>query len=309
MDQCLSIKSKKNPSIQCSAKATHGEFCARHRKSKILWTSANPKKVYMVTRKQRAAIDKIYSWWVIHGRRKIRKIHGPATFTPEISQNDRDIYLDPITKIPLLYHFSYIDSSKHIWTFDIRFLVQLMHYGNDLRNPYNQEILPADVRERLQVYTHSLIKHKIPVLFTDTSTLTPEQAWNQKVLDVFLKLNSLGYAANLVWFEAMSIRRHHSFYTSLYNLWTHNLGLTHQQKEVLIPAYDSGRAPLFRWTPEVIIGNNQDLKWWRKNNLSLMNTFLSRGKDRIVQSTGALYLLMALVTSSPAAAEAFPWLA
>ena len=307
--QCHSIKSKKNPSLRCVSKATHGDFCARHRKSKILWTGP-PKKTYIITRKQRAAIEKIYNFWILHGRRKVRRLHGPATFTPEISQNDRDIFnLEPIAKIPVLYSFSYIDANRHIWTFDLRFLVQLMHYGNELKNPYNQEILPPPTLERLQVLAQNLIRHKIPVLYTETSTLTPEQAWNQKVLDVFIKLNSLGYAANLVWFEAMSTRQHHLFYTSLYNLWTHNLGLTHMQKEVLIPAYDSGRAPLFRWTPEVIIGNNQELKWWRKNNLNLMNTFLTRGKDRTIQSTGALYVLMALVSSSGAASEAFPWLA
>ena len=308
MDEaCHSIKSKKNPTIRCVSKATHGDFCARHRKSKILW--AVPKKTYIITRKQKAAIEKIYTWWIWYGRRNARKIHGPATFVPEISQNDRDIFnLEPLGKIPLMYHFSYQDSNKHIWTFDLRYLTQMLHYGNDLKNPYSQELLPSPIIKRLQEYTQNLIRHKIPVLYTDSQTLTPEQVWNQKVLDVFLKLNSMGYAANLVWFELMTLRQHHYFYTSLYNLWTHNLGLTHSQKEVLIPAYDSGRAPLFRWTPEVII-KNQELKWWRKNNLSLMNTFLTRGKDRAIQSTGALYVLMALVQSSPGAAEAFHWLA
>ena len=304
--QCNSIKSKKDPSIRCVSKATHGDFCARHRNSKILW--ASPKKTYIVTRKQRAAIEKIYKFWILHGRRKLQGRHGPATFLPEISQNDRDIFnLEPIAKIPLMYHFSYQDSNKHIWSFDLRFLVQMLHYGNDLKNPYSQELLAAPEIKRLQNISQSLILHKIPVLYSDSQTLTPEQAWNQKVLDVFLKLNSMGYAANLVWFELMTPRQHHHFYTSLYNLWTHSLGLTHQQKEVLIPAYDSGRAPLFRWTPEGI--RNQELKWWRKNNLNLMNTFLTRGKDRAIQSTGALYILMALVQSSPGAAEAFHWLA
>lgn len=308
MDEaCHSIKSKKTPTIRCVSKATHGDFCARHRKSKILWTA--PSKS-MITRKQRTAIEKIYRFWILHGRRKVRKIHGPATFLPEISQNDRDIFnLEPIAKIPLMYHFSYQDSNKHIWTFDLRYLTQMLHYGNDLKNPYSQELLPSPIIKRLQEYTQHLIGHKIPVLYTDNETLTPEQAWNQKVLDVFLKLNSMGYAANLVWFELMTPRQHHQFYTSLYDLWNHRLALTHQQKEVLIPAYDSGRAPLFRWASEIIIGNNKDLKWWRKNNLSLMNTFLTRGKDRAVQSTGALYILMALVQSSPGAAEAFHWLA
>jgi len=98
-------------------------------------------------------------------------------------------------------------------------------------------------------------------------------------------------------------------FTQVYIICGHiSLGLTHLQKEVLIPAYDSGRAPLFRWTPEVIV-RNQELKWWRKNNLTLMNTFLTRGKDRAIQSTGALYILIALAQASPGAAEAFHWLA
>ena len=307
--QCHSIKSKKNPSIRCVSKATHGDFCARHRKSKIAWATP-PKKVYVMTRKQKAALEKIYRFWVAYGRRKVRKIHGPATFVPEISQNDRDLFnLEPISKIPMLYHFSYQDSNKHVWTFDLRFLVQMLRYGNDLKNPYNQELIDPEAVKRLQDHTQLLIRNKIPVLYTESDVLTPEQAWNQKVLDVFIKLNSLGYAANLLWFEAMTLRRHHTFYTSLYDLWNNRLGLTHQQKEVLIPSYDSGRGPLFRWTPEVIVGNNQELKWWRKNNLNLMNAFLSRGKDRVVQSTGALYVLMALVQSSPGAADAFHWLA
>lgn len=307
---CHSIKSKKNPTMRCAAKATHGDFCARHRKSKILWTSTNRPNPIVMTRKQKAALEKIYKWWVLHGRQVLRRIHGPATFVPEISHNDRDIFnLEPISKIPLMYHFSYIDTNNHLWTFDMRFLVQLLHYGGDLKNPYSQEILPKATIVRLHGYTQNLIRHKIPVIYCEQTTLTPEQAWNQKVLDVFLKMNSLGYGVNLIWFEAMGIRHHHFFYTSLYNLWNTHLNLTHEQKESVIPGYDSGRSPLFRWTPHVIIGSNRDIKWWRKNNLSLMNSFISRGGDRVVQSTGVLYVLTALVTCSRGAAEAFPWLA
>ena len=306
---CHSIKSKKNPTMRCQGKATHGEFCARHRKSKIRWTSMNHKKRSIMTRTQHSALEKIYKWWVLHGRRRLRRIHGPATFVPETSQNDRDIYnLEPVTNIQLKYHFSYIDNNKHLWTFDLRFLVQLLHYGGELKNPYSQEVLTPLAIERLQTCTQRLIYHKIPVMYTDTTTLTAEQSWNQKVLDVFLKMNSLGYGVNLVWFEAMNIRQHHTFYTSLYNIWNTSLTLSNEQKESVIPQYNSGRAPLFRWAPVVIIGNNRELKWWRKNNLILMNSFISRGKDRTLQSTGVLYVLMALVTCSRAAAEAFPWL-
>lgn len=311
---CLSIKSKKHPDQPCASKATHGDFCARHSKSKILWSAPSEsegsvKRALAMTRKQRVAIEKIYRFWVSYGRRKIRKIHGPSTFISEISQNDVDITtLEPISTIPLRYRFSYSDINKHIWTFDLRFLVQMMHYGNEMKNPYTQDILEGPVVERLQALTQALIRNKLPVLYSNETSLTPEQAWNQKVLDVFLKLNSLGYAVNLIWFEGMTVSQHHSFYTILYNMWTSELALRNEEKENLVSGYNSGRNPLFRWEPTVIVGKVNTLKWWRKNNLGLMNAFVTRAKDRALQNCSALYVLTALVESVPAARESFPWL-
>ena len=302
---CLSIKSKKHPDQRCSSNATHGDFCFKHSKSKVLWSSLSIKRI--ITRKQRGAIEKIYRFWVSYGRRKIRKIHGPSTFISEISQNDADITtLEPISTIPLRYRFSYSDVNSHIWTFDLRFLVQMMHYGHEMKNPYTQDILEPHVIERLQSLTETLIRNKLPVLYSNDAILTPEQAWNQKVLDVFLKLNSLGYAVNLIWFEEMTLVQHHSFYTILYTMWS--TVLREQEKENLVSGYNSGRAPLFRWTPQVIIGMMNSLKWWRKKNLGLMNAFLTRAKDRALQNCSALYVLTALVESVPAARESFPWL-
>jgi hypothetical protein len=305
---CLSIKSKKHPDQQCAYNATHGKFCSRHSKSKILWSAmGEAKSPRTTTRKQRVALDKIYRFWVFYGRRKIRNIHGPSTFISEISQNDTDITsLEPISSIPLRYRFSYSDSTRHIWTFDLRFLVQMIHYGHEMKNPYTQDVFPRPDLERLQRLSETLISHKLPVLYTDEAELTPEQVWNQKVLDVFLKLNSLGYAVNLIWFEGMTVAQHHSFYTILYTMWETDLRA--QEKENLVVGYNSGRAPLFRWTPEAIVAQGNTLKWWRKNNLGLMNAFLTRAKDRALQNCSALYVLTALVDAVPAARESFPWL-
>lgn len=309
---CLSIKSKKHPDQRCASKATHGNFCSRHQKSKVLWSPSTLRTSspnHLMTRKQRVAIEKIYRFWVSYGRRKIRNIHGPSTFISEISQNDTDLTtLEPISSIPLRYRFSYSDTNNHIWTFDLRFLVQMMHYGNEMKNPYTQDNLERPVVERLQAMTQSLIRHKLPVLYSNDTILTPEQAWNQKVLDVFLKLNSLGYAVNLIWFEGMTVAQHHSFYTILYTMWTSDFALRAQEKENLVSGYNSGRNPLFRWTPQVIVGKVNTLKWWRKNNLGLMNAFITRAKDRALQNCSALYVLTALVESVPAARESFPWL-
>lgn len=306
--QCLSIKSKKFSNLRCPNEATRGDWCSRHSKSKNAWTSNTPAPKPF-TRKQKVAAEVLQRFWKLHCRWRSRRSHGPALFTPSESQNDRDIYsFDPIQTIPYTYHFSYADSERRIWTFDLRFLLHLLQYGNELKNPYTQELLPASVVTRLQTRSEVLKRQKVPIVYTEPEGLTPEQIWNQKVLDVFLKLTALGFGVNVLWFESLTTRGHENFYRSLYDQWTYST-ISHQERDRLVPGYNGGRAPLFRWSPEHLYGRALDLKWWRKTNLALMNAFLSRGQDRATQGCGALYLLTGLARTHPRAREAFPYLA
>jgi hypothetical protein len=305
--QCLSVKSKKHPDLRCPAKASKDDFCVRHAKSKILWTDkAPPPKPF--TKRQKVAAETIKKFWLRHGRLYHRRTQGPALFVVSESHNDKDIYTyDSITTVPFTYHFSYADSEKRIWSFDLRFLLQLLQYGNDLKNPFTQELIPQVAIVRLQARAETLRKHKIPIIYAEPEGLTSEQIWNQKVLDVFLKLTTLGFGVNVIWFESLSLRAHEYFYRVLYESWTYNQ-LTHDERERIVPGYMSGRTPLFRWHPNGLDGRVGDLKWWRKQNLALMNAFLSRGQDRAIQGCGAIYILTALAKAHPRAREAFHYL-
>jgi hypothetical protein len=303
--QCASIKSRKHSALRCPNPATRGDFCAKHCKSKVAWVSTAPQPPPF-TRRQKAAADKIHKFWKFHGRRKARKIHGPTLFSPSLSHNDKDIYtFDSITTIPFTYHFSYIDTSNKVWTFDIRFLTQLLQYGKELRNPFSQELIQESVLQRLQARAESLRKRAVPILYAEATGLTPEQLWNQKVLDVFLRMSSLGYGVNMLWYESMTVRHHKDFYIRLYDMW-HTLYSA--EKERIVPGYKSARTQLFRWTPSQLDMEIHDIRWWRKQNLALMNAFFVRGQDRATQGCGALYILTSLARTHPRVAEAFPWL-
>ena len=303
--QCSSIKSRKYSTLRCPNPPTRGNFCAKHCKSQILWVSTEPKPTPF-TRRQKAAADKIHSFWKFHGRRRARKIHGPTLFSSSLSHNDKDIYtFDSITTIPFTYHFSYIDTSKKAWTFDLRFLTQLLQYGKELRNPFSQELIPDLAIQRIQAMTESLRKRGVPIVYAEATGLTPEQLWNQKVLDVFLRISSLGYGVNMLWYESMLVNHHKEFYVRLYDMW-HTL--YHSEKERIVPAYKSVRTPLFRWTPSQLDKEIHDIRWWRKQNLALMNAFFVRGQDRATQGCGALYILSCLARTLPRVAESFPWL-
>jgi hypothetical protein len=300
---CLSIKSKKKPTEKCTARANRGDFCARHTKTRIIWKSSQA-----FTSRQDLALEKIVRFWKIHGRRRLRKSMGPCTFVPEFAENESDLLtLEPVKEIPLTYKFSYIDSNN-AWLFDIRFFVQLMHHGDELKNPFNQTPLTQTVISKIQKRIEILRSRGQPVIYVEDGELTPEQIWNQKVLDIFLKMNSLGFPVNLVWFDMMTVITHERFYTCLYNLWTYHLRLSDEQKEIMVPGHSSGRAPLFKWIPELIIGRSQDIKWWRKQSLGLMKAFLARGQDPVTQNSNVLTILTALATCHRYVAEAFPWL-
>jgi hypothetical protein len=54
---------------------------------------------------------------------------------------------------------------------------------------------------------------------------------------------------------------------------------------------------------------HRDLAWWQRQNLALMNSFVSRGALRENRKLGAMYVIMALAYVSDEVAESFPWIA
>jgi hypothetical protein len=311
--QCASIKSKKHSDVRCPNPATvKGDtiWCSVHTKSKIHWEpilSSLPTPITSST-KQKAAQRYLFRFWIRYGRPKLRKLQGLAMYVPQVAHNDKDIYsYDTVDTIPIPYRLSYRDSSNHIWLFDLRFLTQLLQHGNDMKNPFTQEEFPLLLFERIQIRTEQLRTMKKPIVYTEEE-LTPDQIWNQKVLDVFLKMTSLGYGVNVLWFESLHVRGQEMLYSEMYRLWTHIIPLTPEDRERIVPGYDTGRAPLFRWHPSEIVGRGFDIKWWRKQTLGIMRTFLTRSDDKDNQTCGCLYILRALANVHPRAGEAFPWL-
>jgi hypothetical protein len=307
--QCASIKSRKHPDQRCPNPATvkgDGVWCSVHTQSRIPW---NPNITPMTKSKP---IDPkfvliIQRFWCLYGRKKLRKLLGPVLFVPEGAHNDKDIFTyDTIFNIPLTYRFSVFDGAYH-WLFDIRFLTQLLQHGSDMKNPFTQESFPMAMFSRLQQRTEQLRFMKKPIVYAEEE-LTPEQLWNQKVLDVFLKMNSLGYGTNVLWFEGLHVRGHEMLYTEMYRLWTILIPLTESDRERIVPGHKSGRVPLFSWHPPEIVGRGFDIRWWRKQNLKIMSAFVSRSEDKDNQTCGALYVLRALANVHPRCGEAFPWL-
>lgn len=322
---CANIKSKKHPEARCSYAATNGDFCSRHCKKPQRWsqTTANSTSASKVrpgrrsatnpsltrpTRKQEDAAKQIQGFWRLRGNLYLRSLRGPTTFSLDMSHNTQDIYTyEPLSTIPPIYRFSYLDSKSHAWTFDIRFLLQSLQFSSELKNPYTQEPLLPHTLHKLENYIAWLKSRKFPIVYLETDDLTPEQAWNQKVLTLFLKYQTLGYAIQTSWFESLSIKQHIQFYQRLFLIWL--TIATPEEKQKIIPNWMNLETPLFRWPLEYATSLDfKNMKWWRKQTYTIMESFATRAQDKNAQITGALYVLMALVQVSRPAAEGYPFL-
>lgn len=309
--QCANIKSRKNPDVQCPLLASHGDYCSRHTKNPRPFKppAVQPVADRVYTRADHAAATKLQRFWRTWAPRIASRRQGPAATDRSISNNATELYtLEPLARIPALFLFSFADDRRQVWSFDIRSLSQLFSIGQLTTNPYTREPIPTKALAAIRARLDWLRKRKYATMHTSGDVLTQEQLWNQKVLDVFMKLDALGYYVSCDWFHGMTIVDHRDFYKYMYQLWYWRLGLSMQDRDLLVPGHATGSQKLFRWAPEQMIGGAAAKKhWWEKVNLALIQTFLTGAAEKERQRLGAMYIVMGLVHVSADAARAFPW--
>jgi len=308
--KCASIKSKKHRDQPCTYTATQGDYCSRHSKNPVRY---QPKEVVQElctnTRQITKAAKILQRFWRDISPVLRFKRQGPAANDRSLAANQTEVYsLDSLDSIPQSFFFSFADEPKTIWAFDIRSLSHLVSETSEIVNPYTRTPLQSKTLKRIHSRIVWLRERKFPILYETGENMTPEQLWNQKVLDVFFKMDALGYRASCRWFDELRMTEHEAFYRRLHRLWSYQLGLTHTEKEAIVPGHGSGITKLFRQTPDKLQGELHDLRWWRRTNLNLILVLLTKAPQKSNQALGALYVLMALVQVVPEAAEAYPWI-
>lgn len=304
--QCLNQKSRKHPDVQCPHTATQGEFCAIHSKHPVRFHPLQ-KSQSDPSLEKKQSIEKIQRWWrTLAGIQRYRQL-GPAGNIPAVAENQTDIYsLDAVTMIPVLYRWSYSDCNKHIWIFDIRSLV--MSRRDDptgvLLNPYTREPISANAEKQFHNRCTWLRKRKYYLTHMDSITLTEDQIWHQRILDVSLKYDMLGYHMCLSWFEELNIRQLAGFYMELWELWMFRLQLHNSVKNQVVPNWSVN---LFKHTPQEI-RQRIEKKWWQRTILDLMDTLVSSAELKEHKILGALYSMTAFAIVSPHVRQHYPWL-
>lgn len=307
--RCASVKSRKHPDAQCASNASQGDFCQRHSRRPIRFFDRrrNDQRI-IYTRSHGSNAGKIQRWWRLLISNKRRRTQGLFVNLRELIHNTTEVYsMEPTSSIPQVFFFSYADTQKNGWGFDIRSLVHLTSQGQPLQNPYTRELFPDTTLAMFRKRVEWLRAKEYPLLYVYDEVLTSEQIWNQRVLDVFMKIEAMGYLLNTKWFHELTSREHRNLYRALYQLWTWRLGLSADEKEEICPGYNLTSTRLFYHIPEDMNRVHQDLKWWKKKNLNLIHSLVTRGTSKSLRALGALYVVMGLVQVSEEVAEAYPW--
>ena len=299
--QCASVKSKKNHAERCPNVAKEDkEFCGLHLKNTVRWVSITDKA---------PIVSKIQSWY----RQKMiyRNIHfhGIGFYNRSACVNSEDFFsTETLKDISNNSFFSYRDVSENlVYAFDIRSLHMLsqkaIEKNEPTKNPYTRSIIPESVINKARRLILWRRARKMDIQWTPTVTITPEQGWRMKVVEIFVQMEELQYGADPEWFIALSLIGQKRFYLNLLDIWQHRAGLSQIDRERIVPSPQQ----LFHWGITRITAIQQ-LSTIRTTNSYIMKKLVSSATDRNDRVLGAMYILTALTQVCPQAAEAFPWL-
>ena len=140
--------------------------------------------------------------------------------------------------------------------------------------------------------------------YKDDIELTEEQKFNQRVLDIFQKINKLGHYSHLEWFTNLSSKKLKVWYKEAEDIFNYRAQLSNSDKKKIVP---DGKAFKTR------VSDVYKIPDYNKKKLQLLvlneiENLISSGISESDKYTGSLYVLTAFTIVSTQAAIALPWL-
>ena len=220
--------------------------------------------------------------------------------------NSEDFYtLESLNKIEKHFLFCYVDKNKFKYGFDIRSINILIEKSNI--NPYNRTIIPSHVIINIKEKIQELKNKNISVAIEEEITYTDEQRLNNKIINIFQKIDILEIAAggtNISWFNGLDFSGLKKLYRTLEDIWNYRAEIGLAQKHQIIPGNN-----IFKYNLTYIINLTPNYSFYLKNIiLDEINKLVTSGIDNESKKLGAYYVLIGFTEVSPDCAQSLPWL-
>jgi hypothetical protein len=230
------------------------------------------------------------------------RLAGPAKHNRKICVNDTDfLSFDSIEDIPDREFFSYRDTDNFIYGFTLSSFMGLLDKYS--LNPYNRREIPkyAINSARCLLRIHGPLRPPSP-----TPELTLEQRINLNIIQVFQKIDSLGFITSSEWFSSLTVSQLNVFICAVFDLWMYRSGLSMEEKRNIT----GGESNIFSGELNIraISQYSDNLLAMRVISLQLIDKLVSGGITREYQINGAIYVLSCLATVNRQVSIAIPWI-
>ena len=243
--------------------------------------------------------------------------------------NDTDFYtMDGFEDLPHYQIFRFKDETDHkLYRFNTASFFQLMKVAftrsqlssaangvccevpESAVNPYTRTPISLSTVRLFFNKLHFCRIMRFPVYtHFKSDELTPQQAIEARILELFQDINKLGNYADSDWFSRLSHPQHIWFIQELYDIWAYRAELSAQVKMQICPPYGQ----IFPSVTNSILLMHEmrtaSFERVREVCISTCERLVRSGLTEDDRYLGASYVLSALTLVSLRAREALPWL-
>ena len=251
---------------------------------------------------------KIQSMYRKYMTNKYIKLKGEGLKKETVNSTDF-LTLKEIKKIDFDQFFSYKDGNGNIWGFNIKSIWNLVMNSrsrNEVTNPYTRDKIPSktfnDI-ERMIKIGRALNRNIVIELSQEPKELSVKEKLKMKIVEIFQKIDDLGFITDCNWFTTLSRLRLYRFIRELDDIWRYRAQLPQSQKIKILP-------------PNGVLGinisghhlGNYSLTLLKKKVLLMIEQLITKGVDEDSRKIGAYYVLGALTIVNVDAAASLPWL-
>ena len=309
---------KRDPKSQCRNNKKCGEFCKIHENTPIIGRIDWEQKIddiesveRLTTKQLKQTAEKYNLEWKtkkellenvknhINGKKdyngKVLVIQKAfRNYIKNKCVNDEDfLTFTKLTDIPNHLFFCYKDDN-HFYGFHISSIYEVIK--NESINPYNRKTIPDNVVENIKKMYN---KNNTEDFTSESSKINTFQ----RIINIFKKIDDLGYYTQVQWFNNLNIIQLKNYYAQAEDIWNYRAyELTKEVKKNIV-------------APDGICFNRllkiqltKDIDSVRNICLDEIEKMITKGKDISDRKMGAMYVLSALVIVSYDAACSLPWL-
>ena len=228
--------------------------------------------------------------------RRLNRLKGDGLLKRNLCVNETDFYtLDDLKEIPVSQFFSFTDTDKKIYGFDIISLYNLiLNDGNTTKNPYNRQAIPNYTINNIRnvVRISKILKINIDIKIKNENAHTSAQRTEMRIIALFQYIDSLGNYSQSQWFSSLNRQWLIRYMRELSDIWMYRAQLSNDVKIHICPP----NGDPFRNTNLNNI-HNMGFIDLQRFCLTIMENLVNSGSSNQWKALGAYYVLAALTFS------------